>query len=381
MKEIIEDFYTNNSCVSNAQDMNEIGLFVADRISAMLAYWDENEVCRFANMAYVHWFGKSRAEMVGKMTLRELLGSSYELNLPFIKGVLKGEKQFFERDISTPSGEIWHSIATYYPDIHYGKVRGFFVHIANVSPIKKLELELKKNHDSLIKSSEIINEQNKRLINFSHIVAHNLRTYDNNMSTILRLLGEEEDEKERNILLEHLKSISKAFHDTLNNLNEIADVQTKQNISQQHINLNDYILKTLKLLNLHIKNSGAKIKNKVSEDIALYLNPAYMESILLNMFTKAIKYRHPDRKLDLEIGAAIDEDFLVLKIKDNGRGINLQKFGSKLFGMYQTFHGNSDAKGIGLFITKYQVDAMGGKIVVESEENIGTTFKIYFPLQ
>jgi len=45
--------------------------------------------------------------------------------------------------------------------------------------------------------------------------------------------------------------------------------------------------------------------------------------------------------------------------------------------MYKTFHSNKDARGIGLFITKNQIEAMGGKIDVESELNKGTTFKIW----
>jgi len=67
-----------------------------------------------------------------------------------------------------------------------------------------------------------------------------------------------------------------------------------------------------------------------------------------------------------------------LKIKENGIGIDLGKNGEKLFGMYKTFNNNPDSKGIGLFITKNQIDAMGGRIQTESELNKGTTFTIYF---
>ena len=58
-------------------------------------------------------------------------------------------------------------------------------------------------------------------------------------------------------------------------------------------------------------------------------------------------------------------------------GIDLEKYGEKLFGLYKTFHGNKDARGIGLFISKNQIEAMNGKIEVESKLNIGTTFKIH----
>ncbi len=72
-----------------------------------------------------------------------------------------------------------------------------------------------------------------------------------------------------------------------------------------------------------------------------------------------------------------EDHFTVLQVKDNGLGIDLKKYGDKLFGMYKTFHGNKDARGIGLFICKNQIETMGGKIEVESELDIGTTFKIY----
>ena len=68
----------------------------------------------------------------------------------------------------------------------------------------------------------------------------------------------------------------------------------------------------------------------------------------------------------------------MLNIKDNGLGIDLNRNKERLFGMYKTFHNNKDARGIGLFITKNQILAMGGKIEVESEPDEGTMFKVYF---
>jgi sensor histidine kinase regulating citrate/malate metabolism len=70
---------------------------------------------------------------------------------------------------------------------------------------------------------------------------------------------------------------------------------------------------------------------------------------------------------------------MALEIADNGIGIDLDRHGSELFGMYKTFNQNKDARGIGLFITKNQVEAQGGRIEVESQVNTGTTFRVYLP--
>jgi K+-sensing histidine kinase KdpD len=103
-----------------------------------------------------------------------------------------------------------------------------------------------------------------------------------------------------------------------------------------------------------------------------------MESILLNLLTNAIKYRQPDKPPIIELTSFKKAGKTIFEIKDNGKGINLVKHGADLFGMYKTFHGNPDAEGVGLFITKYQVETMGGQIEVESAENVGTTFTISF---
>lgn len=128
---------------NSPEKVNEIILSLLDHLEAMVAYWDGDQRCVFANHAYLHWFGRSREQMVG-IALKDLLGPLYAKNLPHIEAVYRGEIQVFERQIPTPSGKVRESLATYTPHIVDGSVRGFFVHVADVSPLKALERELRE---------------------------------------------------------------------------------------------------------------------------------------------------------------------------------------------------------------------------------------------
>ena len=123
-------------------DVGELLVSLVDHLDAMVAFWDADQTCVFANAAYSGWFGKSGPEVQG-LTMRQLLGPElYEKNRPHIEAALRGERQVFERAIPTPSGEVRHSLATYIPYVQHGRVCGFFAHVANVTPMKKLQEEL-----------------------------------------------------------------------------------------------------------------------------------------------------------------------------------------------------------------------------------------------
>jgi PAS domain S-box-containing protein len=106
---------------------------IAKQFPGMVAYWDADERCQFANAAYKHWFGRGPRELL-EMTLRELLGPIYSLNEPYIRGALRGEPQRFERSLPDPhGGPPRHTLATYTPDILDGRVRGFVAVVTDIS--------------------------------------------------------------------------------------------------------------------------------------------------------------------------------------------------------------------------------------------------------
>jgi diguanylate cyclase (GGDEF)-like protein/PAS domain S-box-containing protein len=127
---------------SAAAEISEILLTLVDHLDAMVAFWDINQVCVFANNAYRDWFGRSRESVIG-ITLKELLGPLYPKNLPYILAAYAGQVQVFEREIPTPDGRIRQSLATYTPYIADGQVQGIFVHVVDVTCLKDLERELR----------------------------------------------------------------------------------------------------------------------------------------------------------------------------------------------------------------------------------------------
>lgn len=117
---------------------------VVDGVPGMLAYWDKDQRCRFANAAYESWFGVRPEELIGR-TMRELLGPIYQRNLPYIEGALRGEVQAFEREIPDPrGGPARSSQAHYLPHVVAGEVQGFGVMVTDISSQKRVEAELRQ---------------------------------------------------------------------------------------------------------------------------------------------------------------------------------------------------------------------------------------------
>ncbi|WOK05315.1 PAS domain-containing protein [Imperialibacter roseus] len=238
--------------------------------------------------------------------------------------------------------------------------------------------QAKEKEKALKSTIDIIGEQNRRLLNFAHIVSHNLRSHSGNFEMMFKMYDVAEDDDERKEMLAHIRTISEKLSETIHHLNEVVMVQTSIDLQRQNINLYSFAEKTREVLTANISSKNAHIANNIPRDIVINYNAAYMESILLNLLSNAVKYSHPDRDPEVRLTAYSEKNYTVLEVADNGLGINLHLHRDKLFGMYKTFHPNKDAKGIGLFITRNQIEAMGGKIAVESEENRGSVFKVYF---
>ena len=249
------------------------------------------------------------------------------------------------------------------------KITGLLGISYDINERKKLE----ERQKSLL---DVTTEQNTRLVNFAHIVSHNLRSISSNFAMLINEYKNENNEDDKQMIFELLQKSSDNLSETVSNLNEIVDINNKINENFSLVNLHTEIEKVKHNVQSLLKKGEIDFINDVPEDINLNVVPAYLNSIILNFITNSIKYKSPNKQAYIKFRASEEEQAVIFSAEDNGKGIDLKKYGEKLFGMYKTFHGNKDAKGVGLFITKNQIEAMGGTIEVESEVGEGTTFKI-----
>lgn len=235
-----------------------------------------------------------------------------------------------------------------------------------------------KNQDKLKAMLSVVKEQNERLTSFANIVTHNLRSHSANLCSLTDFLEEDFSNIDDNENYQLLKKAIDNLQETVSHLTEVAKIKEIESEQLEALNLYDFVEKAMYNIIAMAQNANAIIYNEINENHKVMAEPAYLDSIILNFLTNAIKYKSKKRVPIIELTSYIEDEFVVFKVKDNGSGIDMEKYGDKLFQMYKTFHYNEDAIGIGLFITKNHIESLGGKVEVTSEVDVGTEFLIYF---
>lgn len=237
----------------------------------------------------------------------------------------------------------------------------------------------KEQERKLTKLLELTSTQNEQLMDFAHIVAHNLQSNSSNISILLDFQRKESDSDRKQQLTQMLVQASDNLIESLENINELVNSSMKKPLAKKRLNLELEVNKCLANLSAQINYHDIRISMELAPHSEVKMAPAYLDSILLNVLSNAIKYRKTNEPAEIKIRTVPNREFTQLLIQDNGRGIDIKRFGDKLFGLYKTFHQMENSRGMGLYITKNQLENSGGHIRVCSQEGIGTTFALYFP--
>ena len=243
---------------------------------------------------------------------------------------------------------------------------------------KKSEEELLMSKRNLEVAAYELEEQNRQLDEFAHIISHNLRAPVNNIKALLNFLNDTSKISDYQLIFEKIKNVTFNISETMNELLETIRIKKNYEIERVEIRFKDILDKVVQSLEGDLIESGATVTYNFNNAPKIYYSKPYLESILQNLISNAIKYRSPDRIPEVFVSTDLVKNGIEMRVQDNGLGIDLQKFGNKLFGLNKTFHENKEARGVGLFLTKTQIETLGGTITAESEVDKGATFIIQF---
>ena len=239
-------------------------------------------------------------------------------------------------------------------------------------------LHRKKQEAGLEKMSHKLKVSNNELQQFAYLTSHNLRAPVTNLRSLIKLFDKESLTEKNKLFFDKIEFCVNNFNQMLADLNEILSARKDEIIAYEDLDIAKELQYVIDSIGETVTQQNLKLGHDFSKAPHIYCSADVLHSVLLNLITNAIKYKKPGGRPELFLQTEHSSNYTILKATDKGIGMNLEKYGSRLFNPYQRLHPHIEGKGLGLYLIKTQVEKLGGKITVESVENTGTTFSIYF---
>lgn len=255
----------------------------------------------------------------------------------------------------------------------------FIAQVQDISLSKKNMEILKRQKNQLKTAMFDLETKIQQLEEFNKIVAHNLRGPVVNIKMLVQEILTAENEDDREEYLQLLELSSDGLTEILQELIEVLEIRNPQTIPFHYCEFDQIYNKVFQQSIVEIQSKEAIVTTDF-EVRGIYYYRIYLESIMLNLLSNALKYSVEGKHPHIHIRAYHDRNNVCLSFEDNGVGIDLLKYGNQLFKFRKTFHRGFDSKGVGLFMTRCQIESLGGKITVTSEPGKGSIFTVHFYL-
>jgi signal transduction histidine kinase len=241
-----------------------------------------------------------------------------------------------------------------------------------------LELTVQKRTIEIYEAYSQLKEKNSKLEQFAYVTSHNLRGPIATLLGLVQLIPRSKPEDVAE-LIDKIHITTKKLDMVIKGLSNLLDIQKNYSSIKEKIRLSDTLEDVIIMLQKEINDSKTTIVREFDESATILAIPIYLNNILYNLLNNAIKYSKPNIAPQVIIKYEKKNNQAILTISDNGLGLDLEKNRDKLFFPFRRFHANIDGTGLGLFIVKTQIEAMNGKIEIESTVGVGTTFYITLP--
>lgn len=292
-----------------------------------------------------------------------------------VDDVINGHNMSYETNVIEKDGsEKWYALKWIGVNDDEQQYWGFILSIKDITEQKNIA---KAQNDT---TSELI-RRNKDLEQFTYVVSHNLRAPVANIMGISDLLGEmESDPSAVSELMLGLRTSIKNLDTVIKDLNYVLAVKKDApERMKELVEIQTLVSEIKSSINNLIVSEHMTFEYQLEEE-KIFTVRGYLYSIFYNLILNSIKYRQADLSPRMIIKTYLTGKHLNIIFEDNGKGIDLKKYGSQLFGLYKRFDIDVEGKGMGLFMVKTQVEDLGGTIQVKSEPGKGSAFHILLPI-
>ncbi|MFZ6009360.1 MAG: PAS domain S-box protein [Bacteroidota bacterium] len=365
---IITDITSQKQIEIELHQQREMLQKLVDSLPLSVVLLDHKLKVMFVNKNCEHTLGWTLEEAVGKNMMAELYPDKMQQRKLF--EFLKEEGKWIDFKTTTKAGTIidtsWTNIV-----LSDGSIIGIGQDIT----------ERKKKEDEVNNLLEQLIDQNNNLLQFSFIASHNLR---GPVATVLGLLRLSDREEMSPFLKDLFGMLNRSVHkldEVIRDLTKVLEIRSNTSQPKEWIDLVEMMDNFEQTFRSQLVANRVEIKTDFSAVHFFFTIRSYFQSILSNLIMNSIKYRASNKMPVIEIKTFRNEGYVGFTVSDNGMGIDLELFRSKMFTLYQRFHTHVEGKGLGLFLTKTQTEVLGGTIDVESTPGEGTTFTIRFPAE
>ncbi|PJJ54426.1 PAS domain-containing sensor histidine kinase [Hymenobacter chitinivorans] len=246
----------------------------------------------------------------------------------------------------------------------------------DVTETQRVQQQLKQQNNELRR----INED---LDNFVYTASHDLKQPINNMAGIFEELTRTAYFRDPDAI-KLIAMFERALHqiyDTIYNLSELVQVQKlRHELPTETVQLEALTREVLSSIGEQLANVRAIVTTDFDPAPAVEFVRPNLQSVLYNLISNALKYATPKRTPRIHISSTRADDHVVIAVRDNGLGIDMERYGNQLFQMFRRFHDHVAGSGMGLYLVNRIVQSYGGRIEVTSELGKGSTFRIHIPL-
>ncbi len=260
----------------------------------------------------------------------------------------------------------------------------FICDIIDITAKKLLNDELYRQNAELEATKTTLINKISQLEELSYMIAHNLRGPAGNIKMFSeRLIMDDNDPAAEDEVFtkdeagEIIFESSIKLSNSLETLMELAQIKLNNNIAYHECNFENFINDIINQLQGVIYEKHAQVLLQLNVATLPYPK-VYLESILYNLISNALKYSNPAVAPIINISTRSVEGKISLIVKDNGLGIDMDLHRDKVFKLNKVFHKGYDSKGVGLFLTKSQIESLGGSISLESKPMEGCEFTVVF---